>query len=606
MSEQITQVHAKSKMVQKLLWLLVVITILIYANTLNNDFVYDDLLVIKENSYVKKGLNGIPEILSTPYHKGFNNAATELYRPLSLAVFATVYQFFGPNPTVYHLLNILAFACCVSALFLFLHGLMQRQRIMVAFIASLLFALHPIHTEVVANCKSLDELLCFLFTFCSLNILMTYAETGNKKWLGGGAILFLLAFLSKETAVTFVAIIPFIFYVHQGGEKKHSLTILAAILLITGIAFALRYIALGSMDTSITSISFVDNPLADKNIAPASRLATAILILGKYLHLLIAPFPLSSDYSYNSIPLSTFADPSVLISLIVYIALILVCIIRLRKNANDMCAFAILFYLVTLSLFSNIVFLVGVNMAERFLFFPSVGFCLGVGLLIEWSMKQKRKVILIRSSSKTLAILALSPICILYAVFTIKRNAEWKDNLSLFTADAEKMPGSSRVNFMLGNELVKAGQMADAINYLQQAVVIYPEYAAAQLEMGKALYNQRDFARALAPAQKAYALIPNNTDAVNNLGLVYLGLQRYEEAVTLFRKVLQIDADNVQAHFNLGASYANLKSYELALQQLKTTIRLDPNYAEKAPYQYIARIYNKMGMPDSAALYSSR
>lgn len=585
---------------KKLMWVLAITALIVYANTLFNDFAYDDFLVIKENTFVKKGLAGIPDIVTTPYHKGFNSAATELYRPISLVAFAFVHQFFGANPFVFHSLNILVFAACVVALFLFLRRMFGKEKILIAFIASILFALHPIHTEVVANCKGLDDLLCFLFAFAGINMLISYQETGNRNKIMGGSILYLLSFLSKETAITLLAVVPIIFYGHYKAEAKRNHTIILALAIAAIIGFAMRYMVLGSYDTSITEISFIDNPLADTTIPKASRLSTAVLIMGKYLLLLFVPWPLVSDYSFNAIPFTNFGDPLVLLSAATYIALIVWCAIRLYKSLADHYGLAVLFFLATIALFSNIVFLVGVNMAERFLFFPSVGFCMFIGLSVERLLKKQAGNFEMFPKPLWATLL---PICILYMALTIKRNSEWKDNLALYTADIAKSPNSSRINFMLGNELASVGRKAEAIPYLRQAVAIYPQYAAAQLELGKALYGIQNFAEASAHAEKALQLLPNNIDAAGNLGDIYMAQKRYDDAMILFTNIVQREPRNTHAHFNLGAIYANIKKFDLALKELKTTISLDPTYAAYAPYQYIARIYEKMGMQDSAQVY---
>lgn len=586
--------------VKKLAWLLAAIALIVYANTLKNDFAYDDFLVIKENTFIHKGLAGIPDILTTPYHKGFNNAATELYRPISLVVFAGIYHFFGANPFIFHLLNLVVFAGCVVALFVFLHRLFKMNNVVAAFAASLLFALHPIHTEVVANCKGLDDLLCFLFAFTSLNMLTTYSETGKTAKLIVGCALYLLSFLSKETAITFLPIILLLAYAHFHTNKKRSHTISIGIGSMIAIAFLIRFLVLGSYNTNISAISFIDNPLADETLSTASRIATALLIMGKYLLLLFVPWPLVSDYSFSAIPFTDFGNPLVLLSMCVYIALFAWCIIRIRRSPTDNLAFGMIFFLATIALFSNIPFLIGVNMAERFLFFPSVGYCMVLGLSIAHLVKKPSEI---RSlwAAKPLAILVL--IGITYTTLAISRNSEWKDNLTLYTADVEKSPNSSRINFMLGNELVAAGRTAEGIPYLQQAVAINANYAAAHLELGKAMYKAGDMVNAAAHAQKALQLLPDNVSAAGSLGDIYMAEHKYDEAISLFKGIVQREPQNTHAHFNLGAAYASTKNFEPALTELKATIELDRTYADYTPHQYIARIYEKMGMPDSAMAY---
>jgi hypothetical protein len=196
---------------------LAIISLFVYANSLKNGYALDDYNVILNNSIIAKGVQAIPEILATPYHWGNVTSSNDLYRPLSLVMFAIEYQFFGKNPLPNHLLNALLFAACVVLLFLFLDQLFGRKKTGVAVIASILFALHPIHKEIAANIKSRDELLCFFFAFLSRNIYINYMRFGKIRQLLLGFFCFLLAFLAKETVVTFLAIVP-----NEGMAQKNN------------------------------------------------------------------------------------------------------------------------------------------------------------------------------------------------------------------------------------------------------------------------------------------------------------------------------------------------------------------------------------------------
>ena len=139
----------------------------------------------------------------------------------------------GLNPWPYHLAAILIFACCVVVLFKFLDELFHRQQTPAAFFAALLFALHPIHTEVVANVKSCDESLCFLSSFAGLLLLLQYFDTGSvsKLVLGCGSLFFGL--MAKESAITFAALIPVVFVFWRDGSTARK----RAIVLGTGTTF---------------------------------------------------------------------------------------------------------------------------------------------------------------------------------------------------------------------------------------------------------------------------------------------------------------------------------------------------------------------------------
>ena len=275
-----------------------ILSFIVYANTLRNGFVYDDVSAISKNIIVTKGITAIPEILSTPYRRGFIAYANDLYRPLSLVTFAAEYEFFGSDPAPYHFFNIIFFAGCVILLFLFLDQLFERKKTVAAFIASVLFAIHPIHTEVVANIKSRDELLCFFFAFLSLIVLLKYLSTGRMTHLFAGSLCLLLSLLSKETTITFVAVIPIVFFFYRNENKKRSILIAACAAFATIIFLLARYSVLGHFHANnFTGVSMIDNALAQQDLPYATRIATAILILGYYVKPLFVPYPLICDYA---------------------------------------------------------------------------------------------------------------------------------------------------------------------------------------------------------------------------------------------------------------------------------------------------------------------
>jgi hypothetical protein len=175
---------------------------LLYSNTLTHDYVLDDFSVIKENNIVRQGIKAIPEIFRTSYRQGYLSLNDGTYRPLSLAMFAVEWNFFPNTPAVSHFVNVLLYGITGFLLFIILCKLfasslrlshsplstsppaslqneMGDGSEVLAFIASLLFIAHPLHVEVVANIKSRDEILCFLFVLCSFLSVFHFLETGK-------------------------------------------------------------------------------------------------------------------------------------------------------------------------------------------------------------------------------------------------------------------------------------------------------------------------------------------------------------------------------------------------------------------------------------------
>jgi protein O-mannosyl-transferase len=589
---------------------LAVVSVVVYANTIQNGYVLDDSMMITKNTIVSQGLKGVPELLSTPHLKGYAIFANETYRPLSLVLFAIERELFGASPAAGHVVNVLLFVCCVLLLFRFLHYFWRGQRMALAFLAALLFAVHPIHTEVVANIKSADELLCFLFAFAGLNLFIAFTTNGKLPALLAGFAAMFLAYLSKETVVTFLGVVPLVFFWYINDNRKRSIVLTGAMVAATVLFLAIRasILSQSAVAGESAALNFMDNALAG---APntASRLATICLILGNYLKLVFIPYPLICDYSYNSIPFTNFGNPWVWLSLSLYGCLIVVGMYRLVKVKKDNWAFAILFYLITLSLFSNIPFLIGAVMADRFLFFASVGACVAVALAIEqWLLRTTLHDVKLLKEVRVAALVA--PLVVLFAGLAIARNAEWKSNETLYKADLQKMPRNARLQYYVGDELQHlystatdtASQHkynAESIPYLRKAIAIYPDYPEANVDLGVAFYQMNRLDSAEMQYNKALKLSPDQQNAINNLGTIYIRSGRLEEAKRLYQKAIAVNPNYIDAYFNLGVCYIQTKQGDSAVYTFNKVLSMNPDYPKC--YEVLAITYNMMGNKELAA-----
>ncbi len=574
--------------VMRLCLVLAMLSFAVYANTLKNGFALDDAAMITDNTIVARGFSGIPELLRTTRMVGVGHSYNDNYRPLSLVMFAIERQLFGESPMPGHFFNILFFAGCVVLLFLFIDRLFGGAKRAVALIAALLFMLHPIHTEVVANIKSRDEIMCFFFAFFSLNLLLSYMEKGRWQHLALAGVSLFLSFLAKETVITFLAIIPFVFFFIYRVNNSRAVFITVCTVIVASVFLVIRARVLNAPGLGLGHTLFMDNALV--NADTPTRIATAVLILGKYLLLLFVPYPLSCDYCYNSIPFVGFGDYRVLVSLALYISLVVVSARLLIKDRKSPWAFGIIFFLITLSVFSNIPFLIGAAMGERFLFFPSVGFCIAAALAIEkWLFVTGTGMAPAFNSKKVWAVVL--PLLLVYTGLTIMRNNDWTDNYTLFKADVEKLPGNAKLNYFIGNELVEnmipastdkgeqRQMLTDALSYLGQALNIYPGYADAHTEAGNAYMVIGAADSSVAHFSMALRLDSLQSTAANNLAVVYLRQRKFADAVTAYKKAVALLPSNAQAYFDLGGCYIELKQYDDAIAALQKALALDAGIA---------------------------
>ncbi len=598
----------------KLAFLLGAIAFLVYANTLGHGYVLDDYIVIVKNNIVTKGFSGIGEIFTTPYHFGHSPVANDLYRPLAMVMFAAEWQLSGGGAALSHFINTLVFAGCVMLLFFFIDELFDKQKTVLAFIAALLFALHPIHTEVVANIKSRDELMCFLCAFAALLLFLRHVRSGKIVELVAGVLLYFLALLSKETAITFLAVIPLVFFFYKNENRGRSVMITAGSVLAAVVYLAIRFSVLAHYNANHNGeVNFIDNVLSG---APSGsvKVATALNIMGNYVQLLFVPYPLVCDYSYNSIPFVGFGNVVVLLSIITYLAITVLAIMRLMKNRKDPAAFGMLFFLIAIALFSNIPFLIGAAMAERFVFFASAGFCIVMAWAIDkWVMKDAGSNMDVLKMGRTLFVIL--PVCLAYSVVTFGRNSDWKSNNTLYAADVVKLPENSRLHYYLGTDLLiseeadatdlatKKQLAAEGIEHLKRAVSIYPGFSLVISEIGSTYFNIKNYDSAAVYFERALTINAKDTLAMHNLSAVYFFKQEYEKSVAECRIAVALDPNYGRGYRNMGSCYLKMSKYDSAIQVLRVAAIMDP--AINSSYQNLAYSFKLAGNMDSARKYET-
>ena len=584
----------------------------VYANTIPNGYVLDDQMVILHDSLVTKGVTNISKIFTSPYLAGSIKAANDHYKPLSLAMFAAEYQISGGMPGLSHAVNVLVFSGCVILLFLFLNALFERKTT-AAFTGALLFALHPINTEVVANLKSRDQLLCFFFGFLALNLYLRYLKTKNALMLMLGSFAFFLSLISKETTITFLAIIPIIFFLYRNEHKTRSIYITVSSFIAAIIFLFIRHLVLGAYHISNSGVySLTDNPLAN---APslAYRVAMAFWVLGNYIKLLVIPYPLCCDYSYHNIPLVSFANIWVLLSLTFYLLLTGVSIYLLMKSKRNSMAFAILLFLIPLSVSSNIIIVIGAGMAERLLFFSAAGFCFAVALCLEkWMLRTSDAGNDYLKSRKLLAVLI--PMAAIYIILTTGRNTDWKDNYTLYTADSKKAPDDARICYFLANELFQLSadnddlqtkrQFADeGIIQFRKALAIYPSYEEAHSSIGNGFYILSQYDSAAYHFRQVKKSSPRYAEAIHNLAGVYFSERKFDSALVLCRMINATNGFYMDGFKNLALCYMQLKMSDSAIYILRKAMQV--NSAYNGTYENLALAYKLKENEDSAKKYES-
>jgi tetratricopeptide (TPR) repeat protein len=557
--------------------ILAIVAAAVFANTLRNGFTLDDRTLLEEDPRIAS-LARVPEILAGGYRYGPLNS---LYRPVTVLSFALNRAVTGPAPWGFHLVNVLLHVA--ATILVFRVGSVLLGNRAVAFTAGLLFALHPIHTEAVANVVGRAEILVAIGVLGALAVLLRDGPMTAQRGAAAAA-LFALALLSKENAVALVPIWAMVLFFRAPGPFGARLRAVAAdyrlwgFVLVTLGYLALRRAVLGTIAPAVQpEITFVENPLAF--VPGSTRILTAVKVLARYLGLLVLPFPLSADYSYDEIPLvRTPLDRSFLVAAATLAAVAGAALAFARRQPIYVLAFGIV--LAALLPVANLVIPIGTIMAERLLYLPSVGAVWAMASLLQalgWIPANDQQFPRLRLDKGTAVILIA--IVIPWTAKTVMRNAEWRDNLRLFESARHAAPRSAKVRTQLGDSYFAVSDYTSAVAAYRAALRIYPDYAGAAINLGSA-YD------ALGRYDETLDLLgsfagrsgPFETARLRELARALIGKRNYPAAAETYEAVLRAAEGDALAHRNLGAVYLeHLGRPEEGKRHLRRSLELAPD-----------------------------
>ena len=635
------------------------IGVLLYVNTFGHQYALDDIAAIGQNLFVKQGLKGINDLMRTEFWH-FSNISLGYYRPLSLITFALEQEYFGDkHPEYSHMIN----AGLYGLTGVSLGALLQKWlpgKVVVAFLVALVFITHPVHTEIVANIKGRDELLSFLFISLMLLTYWKQLESTTKFWyegrktdlaLGGlltvfnvvggwvigssilvnsfgataGGVIGVLvmgalsttwvglscaalyfAFLSKESSLVSLALIPAMQYWFGKRNVFRSLISLWPLLIITALFFYQKKQMIGTLG---------GNPPTDWANYPYAILNTKTSTMFKfflyYLRLLVLPHPLVYDYSYNVIPTGGTGDVMTWLGFVALVGMIVLSWIGFRRRS--LWGFGLFWFFVTMMPGLGFIASRGGILAERFLYASVMGFAFvlvwAVQALAErmgWSkevtgrtMTEEAETVGIGSSLLTpkpvwARAMNYAPLALviglatgLYSFKTITRNPDWKDNFTLFNSALPYAPTSCQVQRHVANEWIEKGlkeraridtantrmaryrTKADSVKRYQ---AMLPEY---NKEAGK-------YARlALDHLQESCRIYPNFGESYFSMAYVFQRITpNVDSAKYYYKQTIRAASSYAPAYNNLGVIYQNEGKYPLASYYYNKSMEVNPAYQD--------------------------
>jgi protein O-mannosyl-transferase len=516
-----------------LLGLVLLLAFLVYANTLLYGFVYDDHFQIEGNAYVHSFRYVGRIFTTTVWSFQGTEGQTNYYRPLMTFGYLLCNRAFQSSPIGFHLVNLLLNCAVVWLVYAVCTGLIGDE--VVSLLAAALFALHPIHTEVVAWIAAVTELDLAVFYLCALLLFLRLEKEEGRRRAFTSALMcgtFVLALLSKEQGITLPVLATIYEHVYRADRKATT--------------WADKFSRYGALWT-IAAAYLVFRVTVLRAFAPVTQrgelstlevIYSGIALSGQYVTKLLWPHPLLGYYVFHEC--KSLGEPRVLLG----IAALLLCLLLfvfLWRQAREY-SFALVWIAVSILPVLNVRWMASSAFAERYLYLPSVAFCLllaGGGM---WLWRRAEGFRLARLVGAAAAI----ALAVLAAALTVTRNRDWRNDKSFFTATLTVDPHGSYMRTSLG--------ALEWSEYRQQEAV-------------------KDWKLALADK-------PDNAIALSNLGMAMVEEKRWPEAEEYLRKAIELRPRFAAPHLHLGKMYATLERPQAAEREFGRAVEISPLSAD--------------------------
>ena len=567
---------------KQLFLILLVLVFLFYGNSLKNKFALDDDYITSTNFPVKGqpykpnnnlvagGIKSIPTIWKSRY--AHDNESVFEYRPVTTSSFAIEYWVFGQNPFVNHLINILIYYFSICLLFCVLLELLEghESKLNVAFLISLLFLIHPIHTEVVNNIKCRDELFALFFPLLAFWFSFSFYKKPNVKDVLIVILFLLLGIFSKRSALVFLAIIPLAFIFYRTIKPKIITISIISSSFIYGLSLLVKKIFL--TEKAVRHFYHFENPLYIVKLSFLGKIVVAIKTLGFYIKFSIFPFPFRYYYGGNTFDVS----PS--INLYFFIAVIFLAFLSYYyyKTKNKLFLFGLLLFLGSILPFLNIVVPVAGVLGERLAYIASIGFCIIIVSFLEPYLKDSSIINLKNLFSKPKIFgLIIILVCMVYVW---NRNSNWYNKVSLFEHDIPYLETSAKANSLLANEYFEMLRSPNkkypdqvliqkCLKHYNLAVTNDSSFFSAYNNAGVIYYS---YLNDIPMAKKYFTLgirhRPKYSQAYENLGNCYGREENISKAYECYKKAIEINPKQYTAFTACINLFFEKKSYEKALE----------------------------------------
>jgi Tfp pilus assembly protein PilF len=576
-----------------------------YSNTFRAPFVLDDGSAIVRNAAVHVEELSLESLADSAFEKSGN-------RPLINATFALNYYVHGLNVTGYHVVNLVIHLATALTLYwwilitlrlpVFQSRYRETSARRIAFLAALIWVVHPVQTQAVTYVVQRATSLATLFYLATLLAYVkgrTASGPSATRWYVAATGSAALALASKEIAAT----LPFVLVLYDAlflcgaqwaGVKTRWRTYGALLAPTVVMAATLLFLKGPGLFT---------NYVVPQTFTMWERVLTEGRVLVYYLTLLVYPSPsrLSLDYY---MPVSTsLVDPlSTLVSWALVLGLLIAAIALIRRAS--LAAFCLLWFFINLALESSVIMLDLVF--EHRLYLPSIGliWLAAVGVDAIWSSERRGRVAWRRRAVAG----TVATVVLVFGTWTWERNVVWNDRVGLWEDVVRKYPDNARARFNLGSLYMKAGRIEDGARLLEQAMALWPPFRP---QMTREAYRiSRILLDNGRPDDAKHVLtwaeqhLPDDGILHYAMGSLLLQTEGQAAALERLEKAVEQRPTDAVVYDKLGMVYFRLGKFEEGQKELARAIALRPSLIDT--YQDVAEVYRRnQGYDVAAGLYQA-
>lgn len=562
-----------------------------YFNTLFADFVWDDSFYLIKNSYVKS-FKFLPLFFTNDFgHVHINKIDSHYYRPLLAFSYMFNHSLWGKNPLGYHIVSLILHIAICILIFLFIKLLTGEK--FLAFVSSLLFAVHPIHTEAVSFISYGLSNISVVFFMASLILFIKHVRANNFLFYLFSLVCFLFSLLTMETTISLPLIIICIDYIFISKCNIRTLVknlrsfhlgffvVLGVYLLTRSYFIGWSFIA-GETQLGTNFIS---------GTSPFWRIYTAIKIIVLYTKVLILPYNLMTDHII--FPANSLFEPVVIIG-IATLSLFLYTSFKCIKK-YPIFSLSIFWFLIAILPLSNIFPLKNI-FSERSLYIPSIGFCMGIGFMFFWLLQKDIKTRLLNYKKSIVFVFILLVLAL--GRVTYERNKVWENDFTLWYDTVMKSPNSPRAHYNLGRVYFNLNFLEEAIEQYDLALMngfqSAPSVKYGVLNAKGQIYLRKGLTgEAIESFKSAITILPHKELAYNNLANAYSENRQYKEAEEAALTALDKNPYLNDAYYTLAIIYRKSGMLDAAINSFKEYLKFRPDFPEV--YLDIGYVYYEKG-----------